>query len=67
MFDRKYGTVTAGKAATVSDGASALLVMREDRAKALGRNPIGYLAIIFHVEDREVGVFAVLHASLAFG
>lgn len=43
VFDKKYGTVTAGNSSPLTDGASALLVMREDRAKALGYTPIGYL------------------------
>lgn len=42
-FDRKYGTVTAGNSSPLTDGASALLVMREDVAKALGYEPLGYL------------------------
>jgi acetyl-CoA acyltransferase len=43
VFDRKYGTVTAGNSSPLTDGASALLVMREDRARALGLTPLGYL------------------------
>ncbi len=43
VFDRRYGTVTAASSSPLTDGASALLVMREDRAKALGFEPIGYL------------------------
>jgi acetyl-CoA acyltransferase len=42
-FDRRYGTITAGSSSPLTDGASALLVMREDRAKALGYRPSGYL------------------------
>jgi acetyl-CoA acyltransferase len=42
-FDRKYGTVTAGNSSPLTDGASALLVMRESKAKALGYTPLGYL------------------------
>ena len=37
---QKDGTVTAGNASTINDGASALVVMDEDRAKALGLTPI---------------------------
>lgn len=39
-FDPKNGTVTAGNSSAISDGASALLVMSADRAKALGLNPL---------------------------
>lgn len=42
-FDKKYGTVTAGNSSPLTDGASALLLMREDKAKALGYEPLGYL------------------------
>jgi acetyl-CoA C-acetyltransferase len=37
---KKDGTVTAGNAPSVNDGASALLVVAEDRAKALGLKPL---------------------------
>jgi acetyl-CoA acyltransferase len=42
-FDRKYGTVTAGNASPLTDGASALLLMSEEKAKSLGYRPLGYL------------------------
>lgn len=43
IFDRKYGTVTAGNSSQITDGAVALLVMSEAKAKALGYKPLGYL------------------------
>jgi len=42
-FDRRYGTVTAGNSSPLTDGASALLLMTESKAKALGYTPLGYL------------------------
>jgi len=36
------GTVTAGNASGVNDGASALLLMSEDKANELGLTPLGY-------------------------
>ncbi len=42
-FDRKHGTITAGNASPLTDGASALLVMRESKARALGYAPLGFL------------------------
>lgn len=39
VFDPFTGTVTAGNASAMSDGASAMLVMSADRAKALGLTP----------------------------
>lgn len=43
VFDKKHGTITAGNSSPLTDGASALLLMREDRAKALGYQPLGYI------------------------
>jgi acetyl-CoA acyltransferase len=43
VFDRRYGTVTAGNASPLTDGGAAVLLMREDKAKALGYTPIGYI------------------------
>jgi acetyl-CoA acyltransferase len=43
VFDRKYGTVTAGNSSPLTDGASAVLLMSEDRAKALGYKPLAYI------------------------
>jgi acetyl-CoA acyltransferase len=40
VFDPKNGTVTAGNASAISDGASALLVTSYERAKALGLKPL---------------------------
>jgi len=43
VFDKVHGSVTAGNSSPLTDGAAALLVMREDRAKALGLKPLGAL------------------------
>jgi acetyl-CoA acyltransferase len=43
VFDRQYGTVTAGNSSPLTDGASAVLLMSEERAKALGYEPLGYI------------------------
>jgi len=37
---KKEGTVTAGNASGINDGAAALVVMSEEKAKALGKTPI---------------------------
>lgn len=42
-FDRRYGTVTAGSSSHLADGAAALLLMTEAKARALGFEPLGYL------------------------
>ena len=43
VFDKRTGTVTAGNASQITDGAVALLVMTEDRAQQLGLKPLGAL------------------------
>ena len=43
VFDRKYGSVTAGNASPLTDGASALVLMDGERAKAEGREPMGWI------------------------
>ena len=43
VFDRKYGTVTAGNSSPLTDGASAVLLMSEEKAKELGYKPLGYV------------------------
>lgn len=43
VFDRRYGTVTAGNASPLTDGAAALILMSEEKAKALGYRPLGFL------------------------
>ncbi len=43
VFDRKYGTITAASSSGLTDGAAALVLMSEERAKALGHTPLGYL------------------------
>jgi acetyl-CoA acyltransferase len=42
-FDRKFGTVTAANATPLTDGASAIMLMREGRAKELGLDVLGYI------------------------
>ena len=42
-FDRRYGTITAGNSSPLTDGASALLLMREDKAESLGLDVLGFI------------------------
>jgi len=42
-FDRRYGSVTAANASPLTDGASAVLVMSEEAAHALGYAPLAYV------------------------
>jgi len=43
IFDRHTGTVTAGNACQVTDGACVLLVMDEEKARQMGYEPLGYI------------------------
>ncbi|WP_404398729.1 acetyl-CoA C-acyltransferase FadI [Idiomarina loihiensis] len=43
VFDRKYGSVTAANSTPLTDGASAVMMMTESRAKELGLPVLGYL------------------------
>ena len=43
VFDRRYGTVTAGNASPLTDGGGAVLLMSEERVKSLGFRPKAYI------------------------
>lgn len=43
VFEPVTGSVTAGNSSQVTDGAAALFVMSEEKAKALGLKPLGYM------------------------
>src|SRR5205085_10988592 len=40
---RKYGSVTAGNSSPLTDGGACVLLMSEDKAKALGYPPLGII------------------------
>jgi acetyl-CoA acyltransferase len=43
VFDRRYGTVTAGNSSPLTDGAACVLLMAEDRARSLGYEPLAFV------------------------
>ncbi len=43
VFDRKYGSVTAGNSSPLTDGASALVLMEAKTAERLGLEPLAFL------------------------
>jgi len=50
-FVKPYGTVTAANASFLTDGASAVLIMTEEKAKALGLKPKAYLRDFVYVSQ----------------
>lgn len=58
VFDRRSGTVTAGNSSQLTDGACALLVMEEERAKAEGRSVLGTILAYdtIGLEPSEMGL-----------
>ncbi|MFT5239110.1 MAG: acetyl-CoA acetyltransferase family protein [Candidatus Promineifilaceae bacterium] len=72
VFDRKHGTVTAGNASQVTDGAVALLVMSAKRAASLGLTPMGALKEYAYAgcDPRRMGLgplFAIAEAERRCG
>lgn len=43
VFDKHHGSVTAANSTPLTDGAAAVLLMTESRARELGLNPLGYI------------------------
>ena len=43
VFDRRYGSVTAANSSPLTDGASAVLMMSDSAARALGYTPLAYV------------------------
>ncbi len=43
VFDRKYGSVTAGNSSPLTDGGAAVLLMSEEKARALGHEPLAFI------------------------
>jgi acetyl-CoA acyltransferase len=55
VFDRRYGTLTAGNSSPLTDGAAALLLMSDDKARSLGYAPLGYLRDVVYSAVDPVG------------
>jgi acetyl-CoA acyltransferase len=43
VFDRKYGSVTAGNSSPLTDGGACVLLMSEEKAKSLGYQALGII------------------------
>lgn len=57
-FDRYSGSVTVGNACQVTDGACAILLMKEEKAKELGFEPLGFIRSYDYcgVEPSKMGI-----------
>ena len=55
---RSNGTVTAGNSSGINDGAAALVIASEERARALGAEPLGRLrgSAVAGVDPRVMGI-----------
>ena len=64
----KDGTVTAGNSSGINDGAAALLVMEEDRARSLGLAPLVRIraSAVAGVEPQRMGIGPVPATRKAF-
>ena len=43
VFDRRFGSVTAGNSSPLTDGASAVILMSEEKSRAEGRQPLAFI------------------------
>ena len=66
VFERE-GTVTAGNSSMVTDGAAALLLMEEGRARAEGLRPLGRISSFAYagLEPERMGLGPALATPLA--
>jgi acetyl-CoA acyltransferase len=43
VFDKRYGSVTAGNSSPLTDGGACVLLMSEEKARAMGYPPLGFI------------------------
>lgn len=67
-FDKVAGTVTVGNACPLTDGAAAMLVMKESKAAELGLKPLGFLREYAYaaLDGRRMGLGPVYASSRLF-
>lgn len=68
VFDKRNGSVTAANASPLTDGAAAMLLMSEERAKAQGYEPLAYIrsyAFAAKTPERDLLMGPVMAAPVA--
>lgn len=67
-FDRNNGTVTVGNACSINDGAAAVVLMSEKKAKQMKLKPLGYLKNYAYasLEPERMGLGPVYATSKLF-
>ena len=43
VFDKRYGSVTAGNSSPLTDGGACVLLMSEEKASSMGYRPLGFI------------------------
>ncbi len=57
VFDKEFGSITAANSSPLTDGAAAVLLMSEDKAKALGYQPKAFIKSFgFSGLDLDIGM-----------
>ncbi len=67
LFDRKFGTVTAGNSSQITDGAAALILASAERAQSLGLPVLGKIRswAFAGCDPERMGLGPVLAAPIA--
>ena len=67
VFDKHNGTVTAGNASQITDGAAVVLVMEEEKAKEMGYKPIGRIKSFAYagLDPKRMGLGPAYSTKLA--
>jgi len=67
FFDKKYGSVTRANSCPINDGSSLVLLMSEDKIKALGLKPLAEVIAFSSVglEPERMGLGPVYSSALA--
>lgn len=67
FFDRKHGSVTVGNSCPITDGASAILLMSEEKVKQFKIEPLGWIRsyAFAGLDPRRMGLGPAVSAPMA--